>query len=196
MMEFVIKMWCESQDLFRSKYHQKIGLTALCKLVQERTDKLMTIGVQGDPIVNTTSRRSSRRRPNLIKYTTIPAPVKILSILVAAWIYDKKEEVVVTASAFDAALDSDKFWGAENTSTNSIPKPELVNLTALASLKEADANDPMAATDPANKIEIQTYVQQFCMAFAKADSTRFNSLASQLSQGDQKNLRLILTRQQ
>lgn len=190
MIEFVIKTWCESQDLFRSMYHQKIGLTALCKLVQEQTDRLMTIGVQGDPIVDTNARRSSRRRPTLLKYTTIPAPVKILSILVGAWVYDKQEEVVVTASAFELGLDE-----VSNISSSS-KRVELSNLAALADVKHADAKDPMAATDPTNKIEIQTYVQQFCLAFAKADSNRFNGLASQLSQGDQKNLQLILTQKQ
>jgi hypothetical protein len=96
-LEAVFTKWMEVQDGVHHSYPLKVMLTALSKLVLYRDSRLMALAVQGYEYVVQTkpdagavrrnTRGAAREQANVeqIRYTALPLPSKIVSILVQRW---------------------------------------------------------------------------------------------------------------
>merc|ERR1719357_2350286 len=169
-----LSIWVEYHELFGTRFQKKISLMGLLSLLCN-DPTLFNIPTKGWPIVEKERTSTSRRRctrssgsANLVKYSTVPLPARILGHVVEQLVDLNEALTAPVVSTFDSPLDPDEFFLFEDD-------PE-------------EENDTIFPHD----FKLKGYLEQFLKEFGKTQLERLRGLANHLPSNLKKNLEAIL----
>ncbi|KAI0999765.1 hypothetical protein K3495_g8435 [Podosphaera aphanis] len=179
-LEVVLGKWLENSVNFAGYDAIRQNVIALSKLYSLDDPRLARIMVRGDQIVpaNDIILTRSRAKRNPTKYTIIPAPLKILKVLIEELLSASGHASAVSTLAAAAAAEEDDDW--EDVPNNldlasSIAKKDLMSLAEINYTRERDD-------------ETQAYLTEFFLRAARENIGGFSSWYSALNPQEQSKL--------
>ena len=191
-LQVVLTKWLENSVVFAGFDDVRQNIVALSKLFDLQDERIRQIGVKGDLIVENTGRIKTRSQAKLNpdRYTTIPADVKILKLLV--------EELSSAASSaqrflqtggLEEAVSDDEADGEDGDWEDD---PGAIDLSSKAMRDElmnfADGND--VVSDRGHDSEAIEYLAGWFRA--NGAQSGFQERFAQLNQEEQEKLRALL----
>ncbi|GBG77457.1 hypothetical protein CBR_g23906 [Chara braunii] len=200
-LSFVLSHWVEQEDLLHGEYQMKVAYTALALILASRDPRMAAVQVKGQMVKNAeksgiVTRSKSRSSPE--QWTTVSLPSKILAILADALNGTQEGAGVglIGDEEWDEAGDDDelddqdaevveehqRISGAETGKSVFQPAEALKGLLSDV-LEDGDFfEDPDAANDPINKIDLAVYLKEAIKQFALQDKHAFEELCKQLTE--------------
>ncbi|BBN19279.1 importin-9 [Marchantia polymorpha subsp. ruderalis] len=191
-LEYLMSEWTKLQGDIPGSYQMKVSTTAIALLLDCCHPQLARIRVQGHLLTNSSgvvTRSRSKVAP--IQYSTMLLPAKLLSLLADALLEIQEQQ---TATARDEDDDWDEIDEDEDEpkATRSLPVPgsEQSVFKALDDMQhllhddieDGDyQEDPVAATDPLNQINLSTHLRNFMKQFLAKDPVTSERLFQELN---------------
>eukprot|EP00002_Diphylleia_rotans_P008676 TRINITY_DN1868_c0_g1_i1.p1 TRINITY_DN1868_c0_g1~~TRINITY_DN1868_c0_g1_i1.p1 ORF type:complete len:1012 (-),score=224.63 TRINITY_DN1868_c0_g1_i1:177-3212(-) len=191
-LNFVLTTWANNQSSFYGDYEIKVSLTALMKILQSRDARLMTIMVQGDPILTDGRRKTRSSKASSEQYTSIPFMVKILHLLVDQFSIEllNSQNVVAEDSAhnddddddYEDEDDEDDLPGFDEFRPHGVsgvfaPADDYIDLMNAAHFEDDDESDsgedPDAKQDPLYSVDLKVHIQQAVQSLSYEEQQQF-----------------------
>ncbi|GBG61529.1 hypothetical protein CBR_g22326 [Chara braunii] len=204
-LPFVLSHWVEHEDLVEGDYQMKVSSTALALILASCDPRLALVKVKGQMLRSAegsgmVTRSRSRSKP--VEWTSMSLPAKILGILAdvmsgaqegpgIAMIEEEEEEweeaededeLEDNEDAEDIETDGAADAGAETGKSVFQPAEGIEGLSE-DDLEDGDyREDPDAASDPINKIDLGVYLKEVVDQFASKDKHAFAELCKELTE--------------
>ncbi|CAM6086065.1 unnamed protein product [Calypogeia fissa] len=207
-LEFLMSQWTKHQGDIQGSYQIKVSTTALALLLASGHPSLGSITVQGHLKASSTgvvTRARSKVTPNT--WTVMSLPAKLLSLLAGAIVEIQEQKTNADDEDDDwEELDDDEGEGEDDK--QGYPQSRLVNEGKDSSVFKAlddvqhllydeieDGDymeDPAAATDPLNQINLSVYLRNFMKDFSQRDPAYFKHLYQDLPAPEQRAVQVLL----
>ncbi|RDW80875.1 hypothetical protein BP5796_05573 [Coleophoma crateriformis] len=194
-LQVVLSKWLENSVNFAGYDEIRQNVIALSKLYGLNDQRLAATMVKGDLIIPTSNRimTRSQARKNPDQYTLIPAPLKIVKVLIEELLSASGHQNGAIASAtadFDDDEDADDSWEDVPSSVLDLglgsTKAELM---AWGQPGDGQGSFFMRQRDD----ETQAYLTEFFVRAAREDLSGFNVLYGQLTEDEKKKLNELAT---
>ncbi|KAL3699542.1 hypothetical protein R1sor_017564 [Riccia sorocarpa] len=190
-LEYLMSEWAKLQGDIQGSYQLKVSTTALALLLDCGHPQLSRISVQGHLLTNGTgivTRSRSKVAP--IQYTTMALPAKILSLLADTLleIQDQRTPAPDEDDEWDE-IDEDEDE-SKSSGVSAVPGSEKSVFKALDEMQhlyEEDIEDgdyqedPVAASDPINQINLSVHLRDFMKQFLAKDPATSERLFQELN---------------
>ncbi|RKP23681.1 armadillo-type protein [Syncephalis pseudoplumigaleata] len=105
-MQLLLSKWCENHPYFHGYFSIKMSIYALSLLLANMDDRLAQVHIKGDLMPSTDGRivTRSRSKSHPDRYTIVPAPVKIIKLLLADF---QTDDMPPRSTTMGSALGSD-----------------------------------------------------------------------------------------
>lgn len=200
---YVMSEWTKQQGEMQGAYQIKVTTTALALILASRHSELSKIHVQGQLVQSTVSGIVTRSRAKAMpeRWTSVPLPVKLLSLLinVLAEMQDQGAAGMNEDDCWEEVEDEEDDGSDENGNDVSQetlggtisakpngksvfqPLEEMKHLLTDEVEKGDYKEDPCAATDPINQLNLVSYLSEFLKKLAADDHHYFSLLCQELS---------------
>lgn len=184
-LQVVMSKWLDNSISFAGYDEIRQNVIALSKLYALNDQRLAQIQVKGDLIIQPGNGRimtRSRAKANPDQYSSIPATLKILKVLIeellsASGIQGAANAASAAAAEFADADedDGDEGWEDEPDTVNASQAAQIMSLVDGASNRMRDD-------------ETQQYLSEFFVRAARENVADFQNLYAQLTEDEQKKL--------
>ncbi|KGN52025.1 importin-9 isoform X1 [Cucumis sativus] len=200
---YLMSEWTKLQVEIQGAYQIKVTTTALALLLSTRNPHLAQISVQGQitkPSAGITTRSKGKLAPD--KWTVIPLPVKILSLLADALIEIQEQVSVDGQDSEWEDAEEDDISNDENLlhsiDATSVGRHTHEYLQVMAKVYDGEGDeyedDLLTVSDPLNQINLAKYLVDFFMNLYQNDRHNFDNLFKSLSQSQQNAIQMVLSR--
>ncbi|KAG0591650.1 hypothetical protein M758_1G229200 [Ceratodon purpureus] len=213
-LSYIMSEWVMHQGEIQGSYQIKVTTTALALLLASGHPQLLQIYVQGHIIKSNAAGIVTRSRAKVTpdQWTRVPLQAKLLALLADSLVEAQEQ------SGASAALDNDEEWedadedededdedeegdaGAMDVKLNKEPSSVFKELSGYEhllteELEDGDyQEDPCAATDPLNKINLTVYVSGFIKQLWERDGVSFEQLCQTLTDSEKGVIQSSLSR--
>jgi hypothetical protein len=189
----VLSKWLENSILFAGFDEVRHNIVALSKLFALQDNRIKQLGVKGDLIIENTGRIKTRSQAKLNpdRYTTIPADLKILKLLVEELGSAAQSQFTNLAQAQAAAMGEEVSTPSEG-SGEWVDEPDAVDLASAAVKEELMkfGEEPSPTGSRARDEETAEYLQNWFRE--QAANPAFQGMFVQLSGEEQEKLRSLV----
>ncbi|KAL4015720.1 hypothetical protein IC575_023313 [Cucumis melo] len=200
---YLMSEWTKLQAEIQGAYQIKVTTTALALLLSTRNPHLAQISVQGQitkPSAGITTRSKGKLAPD--KWTVIPLPAKILSLLADALIEIQEQVSVDGQDSEWEDAEEDDISNDENllhsVDATSVGRHTHEYLQVMAKVYDGEGDeyedDLLTVSDPLNQINLAKYLVDFFMNLYQNDRQNFDNLFKSLSQSQQNAIQVVLSR--
>ncbi|RKF60897.1 Importin subunit beta-5 [Erysiphe neolycopersici] len=185
-LQVVISKWLENSINFAGYDEIRQNVIALSKIYSLNDSRLARIMVRGDQIIPASDIivTRSRAKANPVKYTIVPAPIKILKVLIEEFLSASGHLNTVSSEAIAAAADEDDDKDEWEDVPNSL---DLSNSSIKADLMTfAEANYTRQRDD-----ETQAYLTEFFLRTIRENIGGFSNWYTALTAKEQDKLKEI-----
>lgn len=192
-LQVVMSKWLENSINFAGYEDIKQNVVALTKLYELHDQRLMAVQVKGDLIVPTSDRimTRSKARQNPDRYTMVPAPLKIVKVLVEE-LASASGEGHISSLGANAALDDeeDEEDVEDGQDEDWEDEPNLFDLGLGTTKAELMS---FAEETPASQRRADDETQEFLMEFFRraAREQGFADVFQALTTNEQEKLRKL-----
>ncbi|KAG9295192.1 hypothetical protein G9A89_006173 [Geosiphon pyriformis] len=206
-LELLLSTWFENYESFQGYYSLKVSAIALSKLFLSADPRIQNIQVKGDLIITPNSTRimtRSRTRQNPEQYTSIPATVKIIKLLISDLQNAIESDITKKPDLDDEDEDEeagdteeeDGEWEDVDDPSPFAPAEDYVILTKYLE-KNADLddveNDPDIKDDPVFQTNLKEYLNEFFRHCAAQNINNFLQICDEsLNHQDKLKLEVII----
>ncbi|TYK09061.1 importin-9 isoform X1 [Cucumis melo var. makuwa] len=198
---YLMSEWTKLQAEIQGAYQIKVTTTALALLLSTRNPHLAQISVQGQitkPSAGITTRSKGKLAPD--KWTVIPLPAKILSLLADALIEIQEQVSVDGQDSEWEDAEEDDISNDENllhsVDATSVGRHTHEYLQVMAKVYDGEGDeyedDLLTVSDPLNQINLAKYLVDFFMNLYQNDRQNFDNLFKSLSQSQQNAIQVSL----
>ncbi|POS86731.1 hypothetical protein EPUL_000976 [Erysiphe pulchra] len=185
-LQVVMSKWLENSINFAGYSEIRQNVIALSKLYSLNDSRLAQIMVRGDQIIPASDIivTRSRAKTNPVKYTIVPAPIKILKVLIEEFLSASGHLNKVSLGAIAAAADEEE----EKDEWEDVPTSlDLSNPSVKADLMTfAEANYTRQRDD-----ETQAYLTEFFLRTVRENIGGFSNWYTALTAEEQDKLKEI-----
>lgn len=214
-LAYVMSEWTKQQGEMQGAYQIKVTTTALALILDSRHTELSKIHVQGHLIQSPTTRIVTRSQAKGISehWSMVPLPVKLLSLIMNALAEMQEQRPTGTAEDDnweEVEDDEEEDDDDDEIETSHSALGETITgkpnggsvFQALEEMQhlltdEAEVgdykDDPCAASDPINELNLHSYLIDFLKKLASNDHHYFSLLAQGLSDKEKTLLQAVLT---
>ncbi|RKP07583.1 armadillo-type protein, partial [Thamnocephalis sphaerospora] len=158
-MQVLLNKWCDNHTCFHGYFAIKLSIYALSLLLTNIDQRIMSVQLKGDLIISTDERivTRSRSRSNPDQYTMVPAPVKILKLLLA----EMPSSDAARNDGGDAASDDEDGDWEDLEEANLLGQEQLGFLSGMLQacddVDDADdsADNPDIKNDPVYALDMK-----------------------------------------
>uniref|UniRef100_A0A7I4DD79 Importin N-terminal domain-containing protein n=1 Tax=Physcomitrium patens TaxID=3218 RepID=A0A7I4DD79_PHYPA len=211
-LAYVMSEWVMHQVEIQGSYQIKVSTTALALLLASGHPQLSQIYVQGHIIKSNASGIVTRSRAKVSpdQWTRVPLQAKLLALLADSLVeaqeqgptsaLDNDEEWEDADEDEDDDKDDDENAAAMDVKSDKGPSSVFKELSGYEHLltdevEEGDyEEDPCAASDPLNKINLAVYVSGFIKQLWERDGASFQQLCQTLTDSEKGVVQSVLSR--
>ncbi|KAI8057853.1 armadillo-type protein [Syncephalis plumigaleata] len=211
-MQLLLSKWCENHPYFHGYFSIKMSIYALSILLANMDDRLAQVRIKGDLMPTTDGRivTRSRSKSHPDQYTIVPAPVKIIKLLLADLQTDEApSRTAMTGSRLESEdeeeyEDDEGEW--EDIEEEMGPSFQFISdlLTSAGDdlrIGNDDEDDEeeegvdyeARKKDPVYTMNIKEHVMGLFKSFAQSNPTVLTEMAQQLTPAEQSLLQSIVS---
>ncbi|KAJ6263790.1 hypothetical protein Dda_2362 [Drechslerella dactyloides] len=196
-LQVVLSAWLENSNVFSGYAEIKQNVVALANLYALNDPRVAAVSVQGDQIVEQSSRIMTRaqRKNNPIRYTSVSAPLKIVKILImelgsgsAAGSTWKLDMAGAKGAIEEPVVEEDDEWEDEDDVLD-LGSPAVKQ--ALLGLGE-DTERSSSALRRGGDDDTQAFIVNFFREASTNNIAGFHDIYSQLSAEEKQSLTRII----
>ncbi|EWC47969.1 hypothetical protein DRE_02851 [Drechslerella stenobrocha 248] len=195
-LQVVLSAWLENSNVFSGYAEIKQNVVALANLYALNDPRVAAVSVQGDQIVEQTSRIMTRaqRKNNPIRHTSVSAPLKILKVLVmelgsgsanaSTW----KVDMAGSKGVEEPVADDDDEWDDEDDVLDLGSQAVKQALLGLGEETERSTSALRRGGDD----DTQAFVINFFREASSKNISGFHELSNQLSAEEKQTLSRVI----